>query len=199
MSSYYEIPRDKVFRDDERIPIGKAFPNTEIMLIDGEICIRGTCLSSGYYGEFDKTEKAFVQNPYITAYRDIIYKTGDLGELNTDNELVYVARKDYQIKHMGYRIELPEIEAAFCEHESVALACCLYDDEKSKIVLCYIGDITPAETTAYLKTKLSRYMLPNRVLQLEQMPLTSNGKIDRNKLKEKYVKDGGGTVGVRLS
>jgi amino acid adenylation domain-containing protein len=188
MSSYYEVPANKRFAEDERIPIGKAFRNTEILLIDGEICIRGTCLSLGYYNDFGKTAESFTQNPHTTTYPDLVYRTGDLGGYNTDGELVYIARKDYQIKHMGYRIELPEIEAAFCQHGSVALACCLYDDARAKIILCYIGDITPAEATAYLKTKLPRYMLPNRILVLEQMPLTPNGKIDRTKLKEKLIK-----------
>jgi amino acid adenylation domain-containing protein len=184
MSSFYEVDRD--FAEDERIPIGRAFPNTEIMLVDGEICIRGTCLSLGYYNDFEKTAEAFVQNPNVTAYPDLVYRTGDLGELNARGELVYVARKDYQIKHMGYRIELPEIEAAFSQNEAVALVCCLYDDSKSKIVLYYTGSLTPADATVFLKSKLPRYMLPNKTFRLEQMPLTPNGKIDRNKLKEMY-------------
>jgi amino acid adenylation domain-containing protein len=202
MSSFYEVCRE--FSEDERIPIGRAFPNTEILLLSadnparvitenrqlGEICIRGTCLSLGYWGDFAKTNEAFVQNPAVTAYPDLVYRTGDLGEYNERGELVYVARKDYQIKHMGYRIELPEIEAALGQNEAVALVCCLYDSEKSKIVLYYTGALTPAEVTAYLKTKLPRYMLPNKTFALENMPLTPNGKIDRNKLKELLEKKG---------
>jgi amino acid adenylation domain-containing protein len=187
MSSYFEILKEREFNEDERIPIGRAFHNTEIMLVDGEICIRGSCLSLGYYNDPEKTRESFVQNPAVTAYPDLVYRTGDLGEYNEHGELVYVARKDYQIKHMGYRIELPEIEAAFCQNESVALACCLYDSTNSKIVLCYIGSITPAEAMTYLKTKLPRYMLPNKTHRLEQMPLTPNGKIDRNRLQERYL------------
>jgi amino acid adenylation domain-containing protein len=197
MSSYYEIPATRRFAEDERIPIGRAFPNTQILLLDAEgkeqssvcpelkeICIRGSCLSLGYYSDSEKTAEAFVQNPATSAYPDLVYKTGDLGEYNDRGELVYVARKDYQIKHMGYRIELPEIEAAFCRNDAVSLACCQYDSEKSKILLYYTGGITPAEATKYLKEKLPRYMLPNKTFHLEQMPLTPNGKIDRAKLKE---------------
>ncbi|MCL1832544.1 MAG: AMP-binding protein [Oscillospiraceae bacterium] len=184
MSSYYEIVHK--FAEDERIPVGRAFPNTEILLVDGEICIRGSRLSLGYYNDFDRTHEAFVQNPHVTAYPDLIYRTGDLGEYNARGELVYVARKDYQIKHMGYRIELPEIEAAFCTNDAVSLACCQYDSEKSKIILHYTGDLTPADATKFLKAKLPRYMLPNRTFALAEMPLTPNGKIDRNKLMEFY-------------
>ncbi|MCL1882037.1 MAG: AMP-binding protein [Oscillospiraceae bacterium] len=198
MSSFYEVNRK--FAEDERIPIGKAFKNTEILLIGkdgtviesnvsevaGEICIRGSCLSLGYYNDFEKTTDSFVQNPQISVYPDLIYKTGDLGEYNSYGELVYIARKDYQIKHMGYRIELTEIEATFAQSDEITLVCCLYDNIKGKILLYYVGEFTPADAVKALKQKLPRYMLPNKTFRLEQMPLTPNGKIDRTKLMEIY-------------
>ena len=78
---------------------------------EGEICIRGTCLTHGYYGNQEKTKEAFVQNPLNPYYPELIYRTGDIGKRNAKGELVFVSRKDYQIKHMGHRIELGEIEA----------------------------------------------------------------------------------------
>jgi non-ribosomal peptide synthetase component F len=195
MCCYYKVNRD--FEPGEAIPIGRPFKNTEIILLNeenkragkgevGEICIRGTSLTLGYYNNFEKTNEVFVQNPLNTAYPELIYRTGDLGKLNEYGELVFVSRKDYQIKHMGHRIELGEIEAYVNMLEGVKLAGCIYDDVKGKIVLYYVGDIADKEVAGILKEKLPRYMIPNRIIQLEEMPLTANGKIDRVSLKKNY-------------
>jgi D-alanine--poly(phosphoribitol) ligase subunit 1 len=192
MSCYYEADRE--FLADEVIPIGKPFPNTQIILLNednqvpkqgetGEICIRGTRLTLGYYNSFDKTNEVFVQNPLNKAYPDLIYRTGDLGRYNGRGELLFVSRKDNQIKHMGHRIELGEIESAANLHPDVQAACCIYDDRRSKIVLFYTGSVTTSEMAQFLKGKLPRYMVPNRLKALERMPLTTNGKIDRVALK----------------
>jgi non-ribosomal peptide synthetase component F len=187
MSCYYEVNRD--FSDDEKIPIGKPFRNTEILLLDGEICIRGSCLSLGYYNDSSKTSEFFTQNPIVKEYPDTIYRTGDLGSYNDYGELVFHSRKDYQIKHMGYRIELPEIEIALCRNENVSLACCLHDKEKGKLILYYTGSLTVSEVTKYLKENLPRYMVSNRIFVLKEMPLTPNGKIDRVRLYQKYLSE----------
>ena len=189
---YYEVDRE--FREDEVLPIGRPFPNTEIILLDendqvpppgeqGEICIRGTRLTLGYYGDPEKTAASFVQNPLNKLYPEKIYRTGDLGRYNQQGELMFLARKDSQIKHMGHRIELGEIEAVANMHGSVSSACCLYDRDRQKLVLFYAGELSPGELTGFLRDKLPRYMLPSQVRQLPQMPLTPNGKIDRNLLK----------------
>ena len=119
MSCYYKVNRE--FEDGDAIPIGRPFDNTEILLLDedrpvaegevGEICIRGTALTLGYYNDPVRTAEVFVQNPLNTHYPELIYRTGDLAKYNEYGELVFVSRKDYQIKHMGHRIELGEIEA----------------------------------------------------------------------------------------
>lgn len=196
MSCYYEVNRE--FALEEMIPIGRPFHNTEIILLDeekrkvsksgdiGEICIRGTSLTLGYYKDFDKTNEVFIQNPLNTAYPELIYCTGDLGKYNEHGELVFVSRKDNQIKHMGHRIELGEIEIVANGMEEIKSACSLFDDRKKKIILYYVGDITPALVATYLKEKLPRYMVPNVIESIESMPLTSNGKIDRVLLKEKF-------------
>ena len=196
MCCYYKLERE--FELDEVIPIGRPFFNTEILLLNekneraaegetGEICIRGTSLTLGYYNNLEKTNEVFVQNPLNKAYPELIYRTGDLGHYNERGELVFVSRKDYQIKHMGHRIELGEIEANVNLLDGVKIAGCIYDGEKGKIVLYYVGDIGEKELTAALKEKLPRYMLPNYVRRLEQMPFTANGKIDRVTLKKKYM------------
>lgn len=195
MSCYYEVNKD--FELDDVIPIGKPFHNTEVLLLKedntlatedevGEICIRGTAVTLGYYHNKEKTDEAFVQNPLNDAYAEIIYRTGDLARYNENHELIFVSRKDYQIKHMGHRIELGEIELHVNMFEGITNACCIYDQEVEKIVLYYIGQKETKEVKAYLKGKLPRYMIPNVVKKLEDMPLTPNGKINRNLLKDMY-------------
>lgn len=192
MCCYYRADRD--FADDEVIPIGRSFPNREVLLIkedgqlaadgeEGEICIRGTAVTLGYYNDAERTGQAFVQNPLNTAYPERIYKTGDIGRRNERGELIFVSRRDHQIKHMGHRIELGEIEVNVDMLPGVSMAACVYDKARSKIVLYYVGDLAERDVTAALKTKLPRYMIPNKCVRLEKLPLTANGKIDRVTLK----------------
>ena len=192
MSCYYEATR--LFDDQETIPVGRPFRNTGLLLVTeegreaapgerGEIFLRGTCVTLGYYRNPEKTAEAFVQNPLNDAYPETVYRTGDLGYLNEAGELMFVGRRDHQIKHMGHRIELGEIEAAAATDPAVRRACCLYDEDAKKIAIFYTGDIIPSVLTATLKSLLPRYMLPAIVRQLESMPLTANGKLDRQTLR----------------
>lgn len=192
MCCFYRVERE--FTEDEVIPIGRPFPNREIILLtedgkaapageQGEICVRGSALTLGYYRDWERTQEAFVQNPLNTAYPELIYRTGDIGRYNDLEELCFVSRQDAQIKHMGHRIELGEIEAGANEITGVKMAVCIYNSEKQKIILCYMGDITEKELMTELKWKLPRYMMPNQMVRLEKMPFTANGKIDRVSLK----------------
>ncbi|MBR6239079.1 MAG: amino acid adenylation domain-containing protein [Lachnospiraceae bacterium] len=196
MCCYYRVNRD--FADDEPIPIGKPFDNREILLIkdddtladkgeEGEICIRATSVTLGYYNDPERTAAVFTQNPLNKAYPEIIYRTGDIGKYNDKGELIYISRKDYQIKHMGHRVELGEIEADVDAMDVIKMAACIYDNDKKLIILYYIGDIEPRELDGRLKEKLPRYMLPGRTYKLESMPFTGNGKIDRVTLKKMYL------------
>ena len=193
--TYYIVDRD--YGDDETIPIGKPFKNTEILLLDeddrligrkdkvGEICVKGSCLALGYYHSPEKTKEVFVQNPLNPYYPETIYRTGDLAMYNERHELVFVSRKDFQIKHMGHRIELGEIETVAASLPGMEVCCPLYEQKKQKIVLFYVSeeydDLSLAET---LRKKLVHYMLPNVYHKLQEMPLLASGKIDRVKLKE---------------
>ena len=203
MSCFYET--SKTYEPDESIPIGYPFPNTGILLIDdngkipedgspGEICIRGTCLSPGYFGDPEKTSNVFIQNP-LSVFPDLIYKTGDLGRRGPDGELYYISRRDHQIKHMGHRIELAEIEYVANGCDLVGLACAVFDDKDSRILLYYVGkqedgsasdENSKSAVRSYLKANLPRYMLPQSIFQLEQLPRTPGGKLDRVSLLEKY-------------
>ncbi|MFR5602047.1 MAG: AMP-binding protein [Lachnospiraceae bacterium] len=191
MSCYFHVDRE--FGLDEVMPIGRPFKNTEILLLDeenrradqGEICIRGTAVTMGYYNNKEKTDEVFVQNPLNPYYPELIYRTGDIGRYNERGELIFVSRKDYQIKHMGHRIELGEIEVCVNAMEQTRMSACIYDRENSKIILFYVGDAQAADIMNELKTKLPRYMLPNRIELIDAMPFTANGKINRLALKEK--------------
>ena len=190
--TYYRVDRD--FKDNETLPIGRPYPNTQILLLDendrpvgddgiGELCIKGPSLSYGYYGDREKTDQAFVQNPLNDNYREIIYRTGDLVKYNEYGELIYVGRKDSQIQHMGHRVELGEIEAASNSCEGVSECACVYNEEKKWIVLFYEGSVDEKALGKFLKGALPEYMLPKRRYKLDVMPKNLNGKLDRKKLK----------------
>lgn len=195
MSCYYHVNRD--FEETEAIPIGRPFRNTGIILLDennkeaaygepGEICIRGTCLTMGYFGQPEKTAEVFTQNPLQTRYPELIYRTGDIAHYNADGDLVFVSRKDYQIKHMGHRIELGEIEINAGLFDGIEAVGCIYDKVKGKIVLFYTGAVEKAALAAYLKGRVPRYMQPNKIIQIDAMPHTPNGKLDRKALLAMY-------------
>ena len=194
MSCYYRVNRE--FGPDDVIPIGRPFKNTEILLLNdedqpagegetGEICIRGTCVTLGYYRNPEKTKEVFVQNPLNDCYPELIYRTGDIGRYNEFGELVFVSRKDHQIKHMGHRIELGEIEVHVNQMAGIRMSCCVYDKEREKIVLFYVGDAEGKDIIKALKEKLPRYMIPNLVEKIEEMPFTANGKLNRMELKNR--------------
>ncbi len=196
MSCYWRA--DRTLAEDEPIPVGVPFDNTDILLLTedgkraavgetGEICMRGTCLTMGYYNNPEKTAEVFCQNPLNTAYPELIYRTGDVGRYNEHGELVFVCRKDSQIKHMGHRIELGEIEAATLKAEGVRRACCVYDAEGKRIVLYFVGDTDEKNLSAALSAYLPRYMMPAVLQPLDALPLTDNGKIDRRTLRERAV------------
>ncbi|MBR3304673.1 MAG: amino acid adenylation domain-containing protein [Christensenellaceae bacterium] len=193
MSSYYELPKDRIFGPDDRIPVGKPFKNTRIFLLDdddkeaieGEICITGRCLTLGYFRDEERTAKAFTQNPLNHDCHELIYRTGDIGRYDENGDLVFVSRKDSQIKHMGHRIELGEIEQNAGMLEGISSQCCVYDDIRNRIVLYYTGEAEPKDIMMSLKSKLPSYMLPSKLEKLKVMPVTNNGKIDRSSLRNK--------------
>jgi acyl-coenzyme A synthetase/AMP-(fatty) acid ligase len=197
MVSYYEVPAD--FDTNLPIPIGRAFPNTEIFLLDGdrlitesetpgEICIRGTSVTLGYYNHFERTSEVFVQNPLQSHYPEIVYRTGDSAKYNARGELVYIGRKDDQIKHMGYRIELMEIEAAAMRMDGLHAVCCVFAKESDQIVLYYAGSDSEQDVAAHMQKVLPRYMTPRKYVRADELPHTRNGKIDRTLIKKWVAK-----------
>lgn len=195
--TYYTVNRK--FNDDDVLPMGKPCENSDAFIVDengniitkqgeiGELLVRGSCMSMGYYGDPERTKEVFVQNPSQNLYPELVYKTGDLVMYNEYNELVYVSRKDFQIKIKGYRVELGEIEAAVSAIKNVTYNCCLFDSKNEKLVLVYTGDVSVDEVKTNLSQKLQEYMIPDEYIQLQEMLFNMNGKIDRKELVKKYI------------
>lgn len=175
---------DREFADTDSLPIGIPCANTRIDLIDGEICVSGTCLSPGYYNDPEKTAAAFVQNPLRPQIPEKIYRTGDLGAWNDRRELMFLGRRDSQIKRSGYRIELGEIEHALQNAEGVILSCCFYDEERERIIAAFTGGAEETDVKKALKASLPKYMLPDLLLKREDLPRTGSGKIDRKAFRQ---------------
>lgn len=178
--TWYRV--DRTFADTDSLPIGFPCANTRIMLIDGEICVSGTCLSPGYYNASEKTAAVFVPNPLRPQIPELMYRTGDLGAYNDRGELMFLGRRDSQIKHSGYRIELGEIECALSAVEGVSLACCYYDG--ARIVAAYTGAADERELKKRLRESLPKYMLPELLLHRKELPRTGSGKVDRLTLRQ---------------
>ncbi|MGA2243179.1 MAG: amino acid adenylation domain-containing protein [Verrucomicrobiota bacterium] len=191
--TYYTVDRD--FKDEEALPIGYPCRNTDILILNeknepaktdetGELCVRGSSLALGYWNNPAKTASVFVQNPLNPHYPELIYRTGDLVSRNARGEIMFIGRKDFQIKHLGYRIELGEIEHAVSQVDGIHNGCVIYNQDKKEIALFFESDrdLSPAFIRKRMLTRLPKYMLPTSFHRLDKIPLTANGKIDRQKL-----------------
>lgn len=194
--TYYVVDRE--FEEGDSLPIGIPFPNRKVFLLDeygkevtepngiGELCVGGSSVALGYYGNQAKTNECFCQNPLNDLWDERIYRTGDLVKITDNGEMVYVTRRDFQIKHMGHRIELTEIDTALQAIPEIDRACCIYDSDKKRIIAFVVGTLAQSDIRSTLKTKLPDYMIPNVFCYVSTMPLNKNGKIDRNVLMDIY-------------
>lgn len=187
--------------DDEPLSIGYPCRNTDILILNednrlcavgeqGELCVRGSSLALGYWNDPEKTARAFVQNPVNKHYPELIYRTGDLAMRRADGRIFLAGRRDFQIKHLGYRIELPEIEHQVLGIPGIANACVVYDAPRKAITLFYqpSGEaVAPATIRQFLSEIFPKYMLPTVFHSLERLPMNPNGKIDRNGLVERLA------------
>lgn len=190
--TYYRI--DRPFAKDETIPIGRPFSVNDVFLVGeggtrvteagvpGELHVGGPTVALGYWNDPERTAKAFVAHPFDEA-GGTVYKTGDLARYDENGDLVYLSRVDHQIKHMGQRIELGEIDAAAHAVEGVTRACCIYDHARKRIRMFYTGSVDKQDLSAALHEALPAFMTPNTIRHIAEMPLTKNGKIDRAKLE----------------
>lgn len=191
--TYYSV--DHTVEEDEVLPIGKAYDNYRVFLIDehgnepavgeqGEICVCGPILALGYYNDKKRTDAAFTLNPINKAYPERMYRTGDYGRLNEDGILHFCGRMDRQIKHMGHRVELDEVEHAANVVEGVAESCVIYNKAKEVLILFYTGDCDRRSLALALRDELPGFMVPRKIKKLEQLPKLPNGKYDMKKLEE---------------
>ncbi|MGB0496339.1 MAG: non-ribosomal peptide synthetase, partial [Kangiellaceae bacterium] len=187
--------------------IGKPIANTQIYILDqnnqpvvngayGELCIAGDGLSNGYFGRDDLTKKVFIENPFysqsienqINSSSKKLYKTGDLVRFNSDNNIEYVGRMDFQVKVRGYRIELGEIESAINKHPDIdnSVVIVREDNVDDKRIVAYaISERTNINVDAlrlFVQELIPSYMLPQHFVLLDEFPKTPNGKTDRKSL-----------------
>lgn len=184
----------------DSVPIGYPLSNSRIYLIGdgrliqekgvtGELFVSGPALADGYIGNAEKTDETFVDTPLKELPEGRYYRSKDLARYGDAGELIFVSRSDYQIKHMGHRIELGEIETVATDCGGIEKCCVIYN--ASKLILFYEGEAKKADIIMYLRDKLVAYMLPNKVINIEKIPVNANGKTDRNKLLE-YIAEGMG-------
>jgi len=201
--SSYKITADD-FHDLQGFPpLGEMIANFSYLILDensqkvpaneiGELCLLGSNVGKGYYNDHARTQASFIQNPYNTHYSEIMYKTGDMVRYNPeDNKIYIVGRKDNQIKHMGYRIELEEIETALSSLDYISQAAVLHGNSRglSRIIAVVSSKsaIEELQIRNDLKQIIPDYMIPTTFHVLNELPKNPNGKIDRRKLVETYL------------
>ena len=190
---------DYVYNPDENdttVSIGKPLPNVQMYILDkhsklvpigvtGELCVAGDGVGSGYLGRPELTAEKFIDNPFG---KGKLYKTGDLAYHREDGNIVFVGRNDFQVKIRGLRIELGEIENAISDIDGIVHSVAVVrkdNDDHQLICAFYTGnELNPKDIRSILSAKLPKYMVPHIFIHLDEMPLTSSGKIDRNALPE---------------
>jgi amino acid adenylation domain-containing protein len=196
-STYFD-GADSELPADGLVPLGRAFPNTEILLLDrhlrpvpvgvaAELFVGGGGLARGYLGRPDLTAERFVPHPYSDEPGARLYRTGDLARYLPDGTLELLGRIDQQVKLRGYRIELAEIESALLGIDGVTEAAAMVREDRpgDRRLVAYVvaaPDTAPAQLRQQLRETMPEYMVPSAVVRIEAMPLTPNGKVDRNAL-----------------
>ncbi|HSE18773.1 MAG TPA: amino acid adenylation domain-containing protein [Pyrinomonadaceae bacterium] len=192
----YEVKPEDVERPS--IPVGKPIKGSAVMIMDsalrpcregavGEIYIRTPYRSHGYYGEPDLTKEVFIQNPFTDDPNDVVYKTGDFGRLLEDGSLEILGRRDGQVQVRGVRVELGEVENLLRLHSAVADVAVIDrdDGDGNKFLVAYVTMNNGAGSEhlrQYLAERLPSTMLPSAFVEMEELPRTLNGKIDRKAL-----------------
>lgn len=189
----YQIPREDTA--SQAIPIGYLLKNSHAQIINaegsivpigvpGELIVASSGMAMGYLNDSEKTIKAFTSKE-IDGETKIFYRTGDIVRFDGAC-LHYTGRKDKQIKLRGYRIELNDIEAVLNSFDGVERCATLFNDDSKTdkfIELYYVGKSAKIEVKTFLKAKLPSYMIPQKIIQLDTMPLNVNGKINKKELR----------------
>src|SRR5574338_1473845 len=182
------------------VPIGKPITNSTAYVLDeqmrpvpvgvrGELYLGGDGLARGYVGSAELTAQRFIPNQFSTEAGARLYRTGDVVRWNTEGVVEFIGRADQQVKVRGYRIELGEVEEALAGYEGISESVVIVrsEGEGDKRLVGYVVaaagvELEVSEMRAYLETKLPEYMIPNVFVELTELPLTANGKVDRKAL-----------------
>ncbi|WP_392481078.1 amino acid adenylation domain-containing protein [Nostoc sp. C110] len=184
----------------QTVPLGRPLANTQIYLLDkqlqpvpigvpGELYIGGAGLARGYLNRSDITAEKFIPNPFAEM-GSRLYKTGDMARYLADGNIEFIGRVDQQVKIRGFRVELGEIESVLCQHPQVQQAVVsVREDNSNKSLIAYVVSkqtqtLNVSELQRFIREKLPEYMMPSTFIMLKALPLTSNGKINRNALPE---------------
>jgi hypothetical protein len=191
----------KLVTVDEKISIGKPISNTYVYILDkylkpvpigvtGELFIGGKGVARGYLNRVELTEQKFLSDSFTTDPKSRMYSTGDLARWNDDGTIECLGRIDFQIKIRGFRIELGEIENCFLTHPGVrqcVVVCKEFSPSDLRLFAYYVlntsGLLTTSELRNHLKTFLPDHMIPQHLVELDVLPLTPSGKVDRNALQ----------------
>ena len=183
------------------VPIGKACANTDVFAVAsdgrrvsrpgdvGELYVRGSSVMQGYWAQPGRTREVLVPNPFQAAYRETVYRTGDLVTRDDDGNYIYLGRQDGMVKTRGYRVELGEVEAALYQHQAIHEAVVLpVPDEllgsrlRAVISAHDPGGLTREEVLDHCRQRLPGYMVPDVVEFCQELPRTPTGKVDRVRL-----------------
>lgn len=199
-ATYYNI--NEVDEELGTVPIGKPIANTKLFVVDknnklqpiglqGELCVSGAGLAKGYLNRDELTKEKFVNNPFEDG--TLMYKTGDIVRWLPGGNIEFIGREDNQVKLRGFRIELREIESRLIEYPKIKEAIVMMrgsnklsetgEVTENKYLCAYVvhvGSMDVSEIKAFISQKLAEYMVPQYFIQIDKMPLTANGKIDRN-------------------
>lgn len=186
---------ERTHQASDRLPVGKPFALAHILFLDedgrearpgepGEMFVSSPWIASGYHRDPERTQSAWVMDPLGRGWYERFFRGGDLGYLRPDGQLMVLGRRDTQIKHMGYRMEIGEVEEALHALPDWREGCVLFDAAQDKLWCFYTGGLNEKQIRAGLKEKLARYMLPDVYVHLEEMPLTPTMKVDRKRLRQ---------------
>ena len=173
---------------EDNITIGKPIANTQVYILDdnynllppnipGNLFIGGDGVCKGYYNRPELNEKVFIKSPFDN--KSILYNTKDLAYIQKDGEIVHLGRSDFQAKVHGFRVELGEIENAIMNYPDISNVVVLLQDDSLNAYIVSNKNINTKGLLNYLMNLLPHYMLPKTVTQIEAIPLTPNGKINR--------------------
>lgn len=200
-SNYYVV--EKTDPNWKSIPYGRPIANNFFYILDdqlqpvadgvaGNLFIGGVGVARGYANDLEKTASSFIADPFNTEYGGIMYRTGDLGRMLPDLNMEFIGRKDNQVKINGFRVELGEIEHVLGQCNQLESAVVLAKDDKNgkKMLIGYVvakNTFDKETVTEYLKAKLPEYMVPTLWVEMQNLPLNINGKIDRKALSDQDI------------